>query len=257
MGKKAHPRNYPLFRKCRNKAIRGLNNIYVLNELSCKAILSARKQLRSDKSSELDFDVPSIKGVFVTTVREKTKVIQLLGNAVDEDLPKQFLISSVAIAENYMSEVLRLVLRAFPEKLKSQGKKVDLDLVLDSADIEGLVSTIIEHQIHSVFFAAPEKYFKYIETILSIKIAEPSKEQYVEVKATRDLLVHNEGIINETYVRKAGRLARGKVGDTIPVDEMYFDPAIRTMKKLVNNICNRSIKKFGESKEFSRWEEAL
>ena len=251
MGKKAHPRNYLVFRKWRNKAIRGLNNIYVLNQLSSKAILSARKQLQSDKSSELDFEVPSIKGDFVTTAREKTKIIQLLGDAVDEELPKQSLISAVAITENYMSEMLRLVLRAFPEKLKSQDKKVDLDLVLDSADIESLVSKIIECQIHSVFFAGPEKYFKYVETILSIKIPKPSKEQYAEVKATRDLLVHNEGIINETYVRKAGKLARGKVGDTIPVDEMYFDPAIRTMKKLSNIIFNRSIKKFGDSKEFT------
>jgi len=249
MGKKAQPRNYHIFHKSRNQAILGLNNIYVLNELAIRAILSAGKQLQSNRSIKLDFEVPSVRGDFVSTVRDKTKIIRLLGEAVDEGLPKQFLISAVAITENY--DLLRLVLRAFPYKLKGQDKKVDLDLVLDSVDIDDLVSRIIERQIHSVFSAGPKKYFQYIENTLSIQIPQLSKERYAEIKATRDLLVHNDGVINETYVRKAEKLARGKVGDTIPVDEMYFDPAIRTMKKIVNIIYKKLLTKFGDSREFA------
>lgn len=251
MGSKKQPRNYHILRKLRNQAIRGLNNIFVLNDLSSKALLSAKRKLESNKNSKLDFEVPSVKGDFVTTARKRTKIIRLLHDAIDEGLAKSSIVSAVAITENYLAQMLSLILRAFPEKLKGQDKKVDLDLILNSSDLDKLVSNIIERQIHSVFFASPEKYFQYVENILSIKIPKPSKANYVEVKATRDLIVHNEGVINATYVQKAGKLARGKVGDTIPVDEMYFDPAIRTMKKLVNAVYSKSLSKFGDKKQIA------
>lgn len=251
MGKIKRPRNYLIFRKPRNRAIRGLNNIYVLNELSCKALLSAKKQLEEDKKKKLNFEVPAVTGDIVTTVQRRIKIIRLLGEAIDTGFSRQFIISSVAITENYLTEMLRLVLRAFPDKLKGQDRKVDLDLVLDSADIHNLYSTIIERQIHSVLFLGPEKYLQYIEHTLSIQIPKSSKEQYAEVKATRDLLVHNDGVINATYVEKAGKLARGKVGDTIAVDEMYFDLAISTMKKIVKSVYAKSLNKFGDSKQFA------
>jgi hypothetical protein len=251
MAKKKRPRNYLIFRKSRNRAILGLNNIFVLNELSINALFSAKKKLETDKSSRLDFEVPSVKGDFVTTARKRTKIIRLLHDAIDEGLAKSSIVSAVAITENYLAEMLGLVLRAFPDKLKGHDKKIELELVLNSNNLDNLFLEIIDRQIHSVFFAGPEKYFQYVENTLSIKIPESSKERYAEVKATRDLIVHNEGVINATYIRKAGKLARGKVGDTIPVDEMYFDPAIRTMKKLVNVIYSRSLKKFGDNKEFA------
>jgi hypothetical protein len=251
MVEKTRPRNYRILRKLRTKGIRELNNIFVLNELSSNALLSAKKKMESDEDSKLDFSVPSVKGDFVTTTRKRTKIISLLHDAIDEGLAKSSIVSAIAITENFLAEMLRLILRAFPDKLKSQDKKVDLDLILDSSDLNNLVFKIVERQIHAVFFDGPDKYFQYIENTLSIQIPKASKEQYAEIKATRDLIVHNEGVINATYIRKAGKLARGRMGDMIPVDEMYFDPAIRAMKKLVNAVYSKSLTKFGDRKEIT------
>ena len=35
-----------------------------------------------------------------------------------------------------------------------------------------------------------------------------------EIKAARDILEHNAGVVNEIYRRKAGKRARYEVGDT-------------------------------------------
>jgi hypothetical protein len=247
---KRQPRNYRLFSTLRNRAFRSLNNIYVLDQLATRALLSEKKELESGRKTKLNFEVPSIKGDFIETARKKEDIIQLLEEALENGLARNSLISAVAIIESYLADVLRCVLLAFPEKINKKDKKVDFALILDVGDLNALLLRIIDREIYSVFFLAPERYFDYVENILSINIPQSAKDCYTEIKATRDLLVHNDGIINETYLRKAGKQARGGLGQRIPVDEMYIDQAFGIMKKLVKTLYSESVRKFGSSERF-------
>ena len=235
-----------LFRRPRTRAIRGLNNIYVINTLSCNALGSARQQFTS-AGGKLDFEVPSISGERVIAARRRNKILQLLTQAIDRDLTAQALVAAVALTENYFADMLRLVFRGYPKKLAGEDKTVDLNLVLDAASIDEVLSAVIERQIHSVFYERPEKYFKFVESVLSVTIDRTLRESYAEYKATRDVLVHNEGVINITYLRKAGAHARGRERDVIALDDAYFDVAIATMKKLIQSVYSQLLQKFGEA----------
>lgn len=61
-------------------------------------------------------------------------------------------------------------------------------------------------------------------------------------KATRDLVVHNGGIVNELYLQKAGEKARGKRGDQLVVNKKYFYGALAKMKK-VSGAIKRDVEK--------------
>jgi hypothetical protein len=65
---------------------------------------------------------------------------------------------------------------------------------------------VIRKQLVTVFYGSPERYFEYIENVLSIQIEKELKDTFAEIKASRDIIVHNSGIANEIYVGKRGML---------------------------------------------------
>ena len=84
---------------------------------------------------------------------------------------------------------------------------------------------------------------------MSIRQIDEAFSDYIEIKATRDLLVHNAGRINHIYISKAEDKARGDIGDKVVIDENYFNHCIAVMKR-VSVVVQRDIEsKFGEHKE--------
>jgi hypothetical protein len=61
-------------------------------------------------------------------------------------------------------------------------------------------------------------------------------ERVAEMKAARDLLIHNAGIVNKIYLDKAGVKARHAAGDKVVIDQPYFDECWDLAKKLVDGI---------------------
>lgn len=62
-------------------------------------------------------------------------------------------------------------------------------------------------------------------------------ERFAEMKAARDLLIHNSGIVNKTYLDKAGPKARYTAGDQVMIDRPYFNDCWALAKKLVDDIA--------------------
>ena len=61
-------------------------------------------------------------------------------------------------------------------------------------------------------------------------------ERIAEMKAARDLLIHNLGIVNKTDLDKAGTKARYAVGDKVVIDSLYFGDCCVLAKKLVDDV---------------------
>ncbi|HJR09002.1 MAG TPA: hypothetical protein VJ842_17215 [Pyrinomonadaceae bacterium] len=60
------------------------------------------------------------------------------------------------------------------------------------------------------------------------------------MKATRDLLIHNSGVINDVYLSKVEAKKRGERGERILINAGYFDHCISTLKRL-SGIVKRDI----------------
>lgn len=64
-----------------------------------------------------------------------------------------------------------------------------------------------------------------------------------EIKATRDLLEHNAGVVNATYQRKAGKLARYAVGEAIQLDDAYVLQSWRVLRKIAGDVSSSALAK--------------
>lgn len=244
------------FKKTKKQAKEQIRNIFVVTSIAKNAVEDAYQTLSKDLSTKLRFAVPTVEKGRVVIARRPTDILSLLEQTASRDLYAQALVSAVAVTEGYLMNILSLILKAFPEKLgvaDKADKKVDLSIILRSKDLEDVLEEVIFNQIHSAFYTSPAKYFQYIEQILSIAIPDDRKAAYGEVKATRDIYVHNGGIVNNIYLRKAGDLARSKEGELININERYFSDSIACMHGILNSVHAGLNKKYNKSKELDAY----
>jgi hypothetical protein len=93
-------------------------------------------------------------------------------------------------------------------------------------------------------FGKPADYLAKAQSVLSIAIENDLIAACAEMKASRDLIVHNNGQINRLYLDKAGRLARGQIGSELSIDEDYFEEVIKNAKLLSGTIQRETEKKY-------------
>jgi hypothetical protein len=249
---KTAKRNDHVFRPPRNRAIRSLNDLYVLAGLTSQALLEMRKRVKEHDEDEIEFEAPSANGETTTVTRDPSQLSKLLQSASAHGVYEQFLVAGVALTEDYFQSVLRVVLKWFPKKLNVSvdGKQVErsigLDVVLSSSTVDEILDVVIQKQLFALFYGSPERYFEYVQKILSIEIEKEMKDSFAEIKATRDIIVHNSGIANDVYIAKSGKKARARSGKRLEMDTAYFKAATQTMKGLVHSVYLKSLDQFGE-----------
>jgi hypothetical protein len=184
--------------------------------------------------------------------RSMPRMVEMYTRYAERDLYVAFLNEAVGRFESFLADVLRVIFIEYPQKLAlsipgiSPVKTLPLDAVLLFKNKEDIISFAIDSHLNSVFYGTPRTYMKYVEDIIGCKFMEISIEQYIEIKATRDLLTHGAGIVNRIYLAKAGRLARESEGNIIPITRDYFDASMATMKTLAGFVRRDARKTFGK-----------
>jgi hypothetical protein len=115
--------NYMLFRKPRTRAIRELNNIYVVTGIARNAVEDARLTLKKGPRTKLRFSIPSVQDEQVVAARNRSKILSLLDHAVTCDLFSQALVPAVAVTEGYLVDMLSLIFHVFPKKLSLSERR--------------------------------------------------------------------------------------------------------------------------------------
>jgi len=169
-----------------------------------------------------------------STVDEKA----LLARAqryVAQDLASATLQQFVSIFESFLSDALRLWLLAHPKSLSSRqlsGKEI-----LTLPDKAAIVDALIEKELKDVFYDRPMNWSEYLNDRVDIGAPQPAEaEQFAEIKATRDVLVHGQGMANTYYVDKAGHAARAQSGQPLDIPEPYHHASWELIRKLVTDI---------------------
>jgi hypothetical protein len=250
---KTSKRNDNVFRPPRNRAIRSLNDLYVLAGLTSQALLEMQKRVTEhDDEDEIEFEAPSANGETTTVTRDSNQLSKLLHLASARGVYEQFLVAGVALTEDYFQNVLRVVLKWFPKKLhvsvdgKQVERSVGLDVVVSSSTVDEILDVVIQKQLFALFYGSPERYFEYVQKILSIEIEKELKDSFAEIKATRDIIVHNSGIANDVYTAKSGKKARARSGERLEMNTAYFKAATQTLKGLVHSVYLKSLDQFGD-----------
>lgn len=235
-------------------AINSINNIYYVTDISKKSLIKYRNELVESNDEYINYKFPDHNGDLKDKAKKKSKYVQTLKDAIRFEILSNSIISLCSSTEVFLEKVVRLSLRAQPKRLsqsvKKQSKKtkltepeievrvddsnIPLRSILDANNIEDLYESVISDKILQLMYASPSDYFAYLDNVLDISLDQDLKEDYIEIKATRDLLTHNQGFINEVYINKSGNKARvTNLKQRIPLTDDYFQKSIGTMKKLV------------------------
>ncbi|RUO36105.1 hypothetical protein CWE13_09540 [Aliidiomarina shirensis] len=226
----------------RTKYQQSINDVFIWSSLAIEALEGALgdEALLTAKK----FPVPSKKPEKKVN-RTKEQVAKIVQNAKEHELHKSIFSYLVAQVEAFLNEVLSLALRFDEKKLKTriQGvdhiKKIDVNEVIDRPSRSELIESLIEKELISLFYAAPTLQFQYMEIVLDIELEEDLKSSWIEIKASRDLLVHNSSLINRIYIKKAVDFARGSEGQKLIMDRNYMNESLANMKSLIGRISSR------------------
>ena len=227
---------------CRTRTHREINDTCIWFSA---ALTSLEKSLDDpDFLSQQRFTVPS-KKTNKTVPREPVAIERIIRDAVGVRIYHSVFVYLVAQVKACLNDLLREVLAFDPRRLKCrvQGinhtQKVEVDFVVNLVSIKDAVAQIVDMELASVFYAGPKAQLTYLEKVLGISLDNELKLSWREIKATRDILIHNSGVINPVYISKTDEAARGVTGEHLVVDKVYFEKSAMTMKSLVGRIVSK------------------
>jgi hypothetical protein len=245
-----------------NKTVRQLNDSHIFLEQAQPLLVEAKATYENSKSKAgRRYYVPSVdRRKFAK--RTDAELKEIYDHYAATGLFEAFLVTAVSQFESFLADVLLAFFGHYPIRITESVQNVPAcpnispkDL-LQAADKDALVRRVLNDHITNVFRQKPSVYMSYVVKLLSAK-SDASFADYYEVAATRDLVVHNNCIVNSIYSEKAGAKARGEVGTKLIVDEAYFSAALAKLKKVSGAIKRDVADKFGSDKQAAKSKDAV
>jgi hypothetical protein len=153
-----------------------------------------------------------------------------------------------SLLEDWILGLVRLWLTAYPEDIdlsfdpatgQHRGKKqeevqIPLSRLLHLRDCTAILGGLIERTVRDLTYERPEKWFRYLDSRLSLGCPDTTQRAGLyEMKAARDCLEHNRGVINRDYLDKAGTAARYAEGELVQIDEPYLMACFALLRGVV------------------------
>lgn len=237
-----------------NNIVRELNNAHIFLEQAQPLLIEAKAKYESSKSMrDRRYYVPSIdRKKFAKRTDGELK--EIYNHYTSNGLFEAFLVNSISHFESFLADILITFLNHYPQHITEtvQGipacPSISPKELVASFDKDQLVQRVFSDHVANVFRQRPGLYMAYVVKLLSVK-NDPSFSDYYELTATRDLVVHNNRVINTLYLEKAGEKARGKLGEKLLVDKTYYYGALAKLKKVSGAIKRDIEKKYGKAKE--------
>lgn len=173
-------------------------------------------------------DLPTLAQKYVT---------QYMASATLQQLISRF--------EEFVFAFLREYYCAFPRSLSA--KELTLQAVLDHPSTSDVVLTVVERHLRELAYEGLQDWFAAVERIAAIGCPDSATiDRLKEAKASRDVLVHNNGIANPLYVDRSGLAARFKPGEALDVSEGYLRETHERLRDTINNMADAAIAKLSK-----------
>lgn len=207
------------------------------------------KTIPSDKNK---FTIAYTKFAHSLGLSDKTinahELAAYLDHAKDDHLLSMVHQHQVALFEHLFFDILRLLLTDQPLHLPSK-RQIEYSVIVAAQTKDEIITAIIERELNEVKYKNLSDWFDYLERLASgCRISDKELGQIAEAKATRDLLVHNAGIVNQIYLDKSGKYARSKIGEMISVAGYYTRDTWQLFSSALITVIDCLIKKFETKK---------
>lgn len=143
-------------------------------------------------------------------------------------LLEMFLARLVDNFQTYLVDLVRQVLHAKPAMLSTRQQTLTLEELLRYDRIEDLVHDIIERRVNALTYEGFVELQSWCaERGLEVQVLQADRDAVVELIATRNVIAHNRGLVDEKYMKTAPK-ARFSPGDvrTLEVDDLLGASAL-------------------------------
>ncbi|EGR0935583.1 hypothetical protein EIB86_23820 [Vibrio parahaemolyticus] len=164
-----------------------------------------------------------------------------------------YLIGLLSIMEAYQSDTLFEFLVCYPGH--SNEKSLTFDTVAKYGSIAELAKSGAQKKLNELSYKKFSEFNEGLSSILSFKnkIDGNLLDIISEIKATRDIYVHANGVCNEIYIQKSGSLARASIGDKLEINVDYIESVEKNIEKYLSSFYTEipdHIKSYGRLKAF-------
>lgn len=142
----------------------------------------------------------------------------------------------VTYFENTISKIFRKDFQRHPERMSLDKKVVSYKILEMSDSIKDVKNHLIDDEVASMMYKSVGEWIEYLKKNLKLKLEYVigALPQLTEIIARRNLIVHNEGVVNTIYLNLVDEKYTSElnVGDVLGVDRQYISDAI----DLIENI---------------------
>lgn len=162
------------------------------------------------------------------------------------------------LLEDWVLGLLRLWLTAYPRQLDAASAEVGdrtragrreeiqvpLSEVLAAPDIAALLGGVAERVIRDLAYRRPDQWFRFLDNRVHLGCPDDAQREAIcEMKAARDVLEHNRGVVGRDYLDKAGAAARYAPGDTVQGDEPYLLDRFALLRGVIEAMAAAAVRK--------------
>jgi hypothetical protein len=141
-----------------------------------------------------------------------------------------------AIFETFFFDLLEVWLFEYNHLL--ENRQFDVDIVRRSVDKNEILRFIVQDAVNKLKYENPRDWFK--KRLNKYLRAQPLTDEQIdalaEIKASRDIIIHNQGIVNQTYLIKAATKARFSLDEQICISHDYHQDTLALLTQLIQTI---------------------
>ena len=184
---------------------------------------------RADDLTDVHIFAPLERKLF----RQFPELVRVLG-----------LLYLVAIFESYLVDIVREILLTCPDALKS-GRQFTAEAIIKLGEQKQIISYLAEKEVEDLLYKSFPDVVNYFDKKFNINLnaSGVSVENIVEILATRNIHVHNRGIVNQRYLELVGGSTL-KVGAYKPITRKYLRDSIDSISTLVEFINTEVQRKY-------------
>ena len=140
-------------------------------------------------------------------------------------------------------------------------KKVNVVEVIKKRNLSEYITYEVEKFVKEFSYKSFSEQIEYFRKF-KIEFADNQLiDDISEMIATRNILVHNKGIVNDQYLKQSKDLFRSEKGTTIPIDSDYVQKSLKNCKFLIEQFYKKipsNYKNFGKPNVFKiMWESSV
>lgn len=177
---------------------------------------------------------------------EILSTIDELNRAKSDIVLKSLFTYGVTTFENAITDTLRQFIVGFPDKIVEKKIEVTKNELIENLNF--LVEQTIDKSINSLTYGSLETYLAtYCKIVCIEKIPDNDLYDLIEIKETRNLLVHNNLKINTVYLSKCKeghkRANEEQINQKLPIDVEYAINSLVLCHKVILEYLYKPLEK--------------